>query len=759
MKKNKRKISYSLAVYLPVLLLLAISSFAQQNRELSPQMNLLAKPGSSPDWIDFRDDAELNPSTLFVDYSTYFKLGSGDEMRVTKILNDDLGYAHYRYQQYAYGYKVEGGEFMVHVNNSNHTYCANGKMVIGLITPAKPAFSAQQAQQFAMNAMGASTYKWESEYWENEIKVRTGNKDTSYAPVPQLVWYNGPAMKDWNAAAFRLVWTMDLYAASPDKSARYFIDANTGENITAVALESNCNAATVSTIFNGNRTIYTQSISVPPFNFYYMKDDCQTATWRVRDWGSSTSTSNPQEITNLTNTWTTTNEIFGGSVNWEIRRAYSYFSSVHGRASYDNANGSIEAYVNAVFKDANGNDYVDNASMSFTGGTMKVGLGSSGTLANSWSCLDIIAHEYTHAVTGSSAALTYSYESGALNESFSDIFGEVIENYVTGTNDWLMGDQRTSGYIRSMANPNLKNDPDTYLGTNWYTGTGDAGGVHTNSGVQNYWFYLLTAGGSGTNDNGQTFSVSGIGLTAARAIAYRNLTFYLGSGSQYIDAREGAIRSAIDLYGSCSNQAIQTGKAWYACGVGNSLPEFNYVITCGSTNIGGTATGINSIVTSFNCSTGANPSFTDVVYRAGNYIVLQQGFVGQYNGTRTFTAMIDPCSYTAYRLPSTQDHDPEEPAVNEETKTPVSSELSLKAWPNPCRDECELSFILNGENQVAIHLYNQTGQMITVIQEANNMPEGIHRYHLDTKGLAPGVYQIIAEIGGKKLIQKIVKNE
>jgi hypothetical protein len=214
--------------------------------------------------------------------------------------------------------------------------------------------------------------------------------------------------------------------------------------------------------------------------------------------------------------------------------------------------------------------------MSFTGGTMKVGLGSSGTLANSWSSVDIIGHEYSHAVTGSSSQLVYQGESGALNESFSDIFGEMIENYVEGSNDWLMGDDRTDGAIRSMSDPNDFGDPDTYLGTNWKNTCGacsDNGGVHSNSGVMNYWFYLLSVGGSGTNDNGDDFSISGIGKSSAGAIAFRNQTLKLSANSDYAAARAGAIQAAEDLFGSCSNEVKQTTNAWYAVGVGEAYCE------------------------------------------------------------------------------------------------------------------------------------------------------------------------------------------
>jgi hypothetical protein len=172
--------------------------------------------------------------------------------------------------------------------------------------------------------------------------------------------------------------------------------------------------------------------------------------------------------------------------------------------------------------------------------------------------------------------LVYAGESGALNESFSDIFGEMIENYVAGPNDWLMGEDRTDGAIRDMSDPNDFSDPDTYLGTFWKNtcgGCSDNGGVHSNSGVQNYWFYLVAVGGSGTNDNGDDFNVTGIGRTAASAIAFRNQTVKLTTNSDYAAARAGAIEAAEDLYGPCSNEVKQVTNAWYAVGVGAAYCE------------------------------------------------------------------------------------------------------------------------------------------------------------------------------------------
>jgi len=121
-----------------------------------------------------------------------------------------------------------------------------------------------------------------------------------------------------------------------------------------------------------------------------------------------------------------------------------------------------------------------------------------------------------------------------------------------------------------MSNPNDFFDPDTYLGSNWFTGTFDNGGVHINSGVQNFWFYLLVNGGIATNDLGNAYNVTGIGMADAAAIAYRNNDVYLTPSSNYPEARFYAIQSAIDLFGSCDNRVFQTMNAWQAVGVGTA---------------------------------------------------------------------------------------------------------------------------------------------------------------------------------------------
>jgi hypothetical protein len=202
--------------------------------------------------------------------------------------------------------------------------------------------------------------------------------------------------------------------------------------------------------------------------------------------------------------------------------------------------------------------------------------GTSGsTTYTPLTALDVCGHEITHGVTERTSGLIYSKESGAMNEGFSDIFGTAIEFYAKGAaGNWQIGENIGAAF-RSMSNPNQFNQPDTYGGTYWVNTTScspnnnnDQCGVHTNSGVLNFWFYLLSQGGNGTNDIGSVYTVSGLGIDAAAAIAYRTNTVYLTGSSTYANARTYAIQSATDLYGAGSAQVIATTNAWYAVGVG-----------------------------------------------------------------------------------------------------------------------------------------------------------------------------------------------
>jgi hypothetical protein len=165
---------------------------------------------------------------------------------------------------------------------------------------------------------------------------------------------------------------------------------------------------------------------------------------------------------------------------------------------------------------------------------------------------DVVGHEVTHGVVYSSAGLKYEGQSGAINESFSDIFGESVEDYITvGAADWKLGTGLTL-FVRDFVTPEAYGQPSSmsaYVSTN-----ADHGGVHINSGIPNRAYYLLVVG----------LSNGGIGRAKAQQIFYRALTTKLGPGSVFLDLRLAVVKSAEELYGVGSTEALKCKDAFDA---------------------------------------------------------------------------------------------------------------------------------------------------------------------------------------------------
>jgi bacillolysin len=195
--------------------------------------------------------------------------------------------------------------------------------------------------------------------------------------------------------------------------------------------------------------------------------------------------------------------------------------------------------------------------------------------------LDVVAHELTHAVTSSTSNLLPSNESGALNESFSDMMGTSAEFFFKDLNaykppaDYLIGEDAiragragTLDGIRSMSNPAQYGDPDHYR--NKYVGPDDSGGLHTNVGIPNQAFYLAIEGGTNRTSG---LSVTGVGATNRDQIEkafYRAFTLMLPANATFVTARSATAQAARDLYGANSRAEQAIDQAWNAVGVPNA---------------------------------------------------------------------------------------------------------------------------------------------------------------------------------------------
>lgn len=728
---------------------LAIPAWSQNH--YGPELRKILDPRSSDGWLYFTENTDLRPEAFFLIYRDDLHLDASDEMRLVKKNEDEQGFTHYFFQQYHSGVRVAEAEFFVHVNAKGQLYSANGKIVENLRVSTFPAVSPAQALTYAQASMGARTYMWESEFWEKDLRRRKGSEQATYRPKPELVITGKQP---------HLAYSIDLYSADPLDEKRYRVDAKTGEILQVLPLSSECNPTSLNTIFNGSRNISTDKFASSPDN-YRTHDDCASGEINVRDWNSSTLSSSPVDITSSNNTWNNNNnQTFAGTVLWATEQAAAYYQSTFSRNSYDGSGGDVDGFINAQFDDGNGNPYSDNASMSFSSGKLKVGLGSAGTLSNSWSALDILGHEYTHAVTGSEASLDYSGESGALNESFSDIFGEMVTTFVTGNCDYLEGNDRSSGAIRNFINPNLKSDPSTYLGTFWKSTSGtcdatnDNCGVHTNSGVQNHWFYLLAEGGSGTNDNGDSYTVTGIGKTDAARIAYKNLTDILTSTSDYPAARSGSIMAANMLFGDCSAQTQQVINAWNAVGVYNTTGfdcGCSTNVVRGGTESNGTYESSNWIRATSVITTGSN-----VTYDAEKTVKLLPGFHAQA-GSR-FHALIDGCFGVSFK-PDPAPVDRADNLLKKETKQEqqaIAQELAIYLAPNPADNEIQVSFQLPENQGAYLSLFNMQGKrLVSWSQEPGAASTG---QRIDVSQFTPGFYLCVLECGKQRVVQKFLIN-
>ena len=285
--------------------------------------------------------------------------------------------------------------------------------------------------------------------------------------------------------------------------------------------------------------------------------------------------------------------------HWGMEKTLDFYKETFNRNSYDDKGSIVYQLVNQpadmmLFASLPLNAFAANISPF----PMIYGMGMISSTDNLKSqsmkplvSIDIMAHEFSHLVINQNGhgGLTYFGESGALNESFADIMGISVKKYATGKNDWLIGSDVMlyTSCLRSMKNPSvgLTPQPNTYnSGSYWADVTddsqnGDHGGVHTNSGVQNFWFYLLSEGGNGKNDINNAYNVKGIGIDKAVQIAYRNLIYYITPEATFEDSRNGSIQAAIDLYGKDSQEHQSVVNAWYAVGVGNKYEAAQDPIT------------------------------------------------------------------------------------------------------------------------------------------------------------------------------------
>ena len=507
---------------------------------------------SIPKYIEFKDGFAPSLNELIPFLNHYTK--SNFTLIETDRTEDQLGFIHIKFQQVINNIPLELNFVAVHIKNGV-IKAISGNLESNTPSSNTAVLTEQNVLNTTLNKIDADEYKWERPEEEAYIKEFENNPEATFYPKGELVYFS-------INSTLRLVYKFNIYAHKPVSRADYYMDAITGKMLFKNDIIKHANATgSANTGYSGTRVITSDSTSTTN---YRLRETGRGLGIETYDCNTGTSYGAALDFTDSDNNWTSTanDDQYALDAHWGAEMTYDYFWNVHARNSINGSGFKLVSYVHYD------NNYVNAF---WDGSRMTYGDGN-GTSTSPLTTMAVAAHEITHGLTSNTANLVYSYESGALNESFSDIFGVAIDFWSRPTDaNWLMGDEiytSPGSYFRSMSNPNAKNDPDTYGGTHYYTGTADNGGVHTNSGVQNFWFYLLVNGGTGTNDNMDAYSVAPLGFDTASRIAFRNLTVYLSRNSQHSDARFYAIKSATDLYGACSPAVIATTNAWHAVGVG-----------------------------------------------------------------------------------------------------------------------------------------------------------------------------------------------
>jgi Zn-dependent metalloprotease len=393
----------------------------------------------------------------------------------------------------------------------------------------------------------------------------------------------------------RLAWRVSLKRLDGSERTSMpviFIDALSGEMMEDRNYD-NLQTGTGTALYSGSVSVDTFRQRISTIDTYHLEDHGRhliTVSYNKQATPSS-------RFFSTTDVWSAESQRAAVEAHWAAGRAVDYFRLVHRRNGLDgnwgprtlrSVNGTTPLLPLGVHY---GRDVVN----AFWDGT-NLGFGDGdGSRASPLVSLDIVAHEYVHGITQYTAGLIYRGESGALNESMSDVFAAAIEAWVgrsSSTDVWRVGEQvwtpRTPGdALRYLDNPRAAvrngadftpdDDPDHY--SDRYIGSADHGGVHINSGIPNHAFYLLATGG--THRLGG--SVTGIGLEKAAHIWYRALTRYMIRSTNFAGARIATLRAAADLYGPFSAERREVNRAWSLVGVGaaenpgsptSEVPEF-----------------------------------------------------------------------------------------------------------------------------------------------------------------------------------------
>ena len=474
----------------------------------------------------------LSPSA----HRAALRASTADAFAAISTAKDKDGTSHVRYRRTYEGLRVIGGDVVLHAAKGGAFRAPSVGLAAPLTLSTKPARSAASAGTAAkahfkgtVSTVGAP---------ELVVDASSGTGTLAYETVVAGLGADGQTPSNLHVVT----------------------DATTGAVLSSWDTVETATGSGKS-VYSGTVSIDTTQVSTSSFSL----KDAAHGGGTTCDMNNGTSTCTL--FTDADNVWgtgsTASDQSAAVDAHYGAAKTYDYYLSAFGRKGIFNNGTGVPSRVHY------GNAYV-NAFWDGTQMTYGDGSGNARPLVS----LDVAGHEMSHGVTERTAGLTYSGESGGLNEATSDIFGTMVEFYAGNSSDagdYLIGEKiNINGNgtpLRYMYNPTLDGK-----GHGCWSSTTKSVDVHYSSGVGNHFFFDLAEGTGATAYGtspvcGSAAAVTGIGRSKAAAIWYRALTTYFTSSTNYKAARGYTLSAATDLYGKCGTEYQAVQKAWTAVNV------------------------------------------------------------------------------------------------------------------------------------------------------------------------------------------------
>ena len=498
--------------------------------------------------------AAKHARNFIADNRSFFRIRDPDkELKIMAVLEGSLGKQHICFQQLFEGLPMWGHDLVVHLN-SGEPYAMNGRYSptptdVGKTVPDVPQNDAIEIARTHLNGLTKA------------VLIPSDLRD--------LLEYDGPTAElgIWllpDTREPRLAWRILLrpnwrerwfYVIAADDggildfhNGTVFDGPTTGQGIDVSGQTQTLNVYEVDNSFvmiDASRPIFAREQP-------NLLSDPRGAIWTLDVRGKDLSRDvSVFHVFSKDNTW---NDPIAVSAHHHTGRTFQYFFDVHGRRGIDNMGATIISIIH-VTED---NRPMDNAF--WNGKFTAYGDGDVGFQPFAAS-LDVVAHEITHGVVERTVNLEYRFQSGALNESFADVFGVMVDR-----DDWTLAedianrDVFTSGALRDMKDPHNGAERNDFA---WQPAhmdefvdleiTEDNGGVHINSGIPNRACFLIA---------------EAIGRAKTEQIYYRILDArYLNSRSNFVDLRLAALRATADLFGDAGAEAAAVVSAFDRVGI------------------------------------------------------------------------------------------------------------------------------------------------------------------------------------------------